>query len=227
MKRGLKRVKIFILRNFKWIVLFICLIIFLQLLQEAFEKEIMKKDIIGYYFISTYLISDFVTPIAKLITNIGGAFVIIPLTCLLIATIKNRKIGFSILFNLVLITALNLLLKNIVQRPRPTEYRMITETGYSFPSGHSMVSMAFYGFLIYLIYQYVKSKKLKVFLIVLLSLLILMIGTSRIYLGVHYTSDVLAGFVISISYLIIYTSGVKKFVIERERKYEEKKQENN
>lgn len=56
------------------------------------------------------------------------------------------------------------------------------------PSGHSMVSMAFYGLLIYLIYKNVKNKYLKVILIVLLSLLIIMIGISRIYLDVHYLS---------------------------------------
>ena len=68
-----------------------------------------------------------------------------------------------------------------------------------------MVSMAFYGLLIYLIYTNVKNKYLKVILIVLLSLLIVMICISRIYLGVHYTSDVLAGFLMAISYLIVYS----------------------
>lgn len=68
-----------------------------------------------------------------------------------------------------------------------------------------MVSMAFYGLLIYLIYTNVKNKYLKVILIVLLSLLIVMIGISRIYLCVHYTRDVLAGFLMAISYLIVYS----------------------
>ena len=96
-----------------------------------------------------------------------------------------------------------------MQRPRPIEFRIIDENGYSFPSGHSMVSAAFYGFLIYLIYKNIKNKYLKWGLITILSLLIIFIGISRIYLGVHYTSDVLAGFLISISYLIIFTSLIK------------------
>lgn len=79
-----------------------------------------------------------------------------------------------------------------------------------------MVSMAFYGYLIYLIYKYVKNKYLKYISIILLSILICSIGISRIYLGVHYTSDVLAGFMISISYLIIYISAVNKFFIKDE-----------
>ena len=128
--------------------------------------------------------------------------------------IKNKKIGISIFSNLVIITILNQLIKRILQRPRPTEYRIIEETGYSFPSGHSMVSMAFYGYLIYLIYKYVKNKYLKWISIVLLSILICSIGVSRIYLGVHYTSDVLGGFLLSISYLVIYISAVNKFLIK-------------
>ena len=136
----------------------------------------------------------------------------IALTIVLLVLIKNKKIGISIFSNLVIVTILNQLLKAILQRPRPTEYRIVEETGYSFPSGHSMVSMAFYGYLIYLIYKYVKNKYIKWISIVLLSILVCSIGISRIYLGVHYTSDVLGGFLISMSYLVIYISAVNKFL---------------
>lgn len=206
-----EKIKEFIIKHWKWIVLFICLIGFLELAEDVFNKEIMNGDIIGYKIISTFLISDFATPIAKFITNFGGAIFIILLTVILIAVIKNKKIGLSILTNLAIITILNQLLKRILQRPRPTEYRIIEESGYSFPSGHSMISMAFYGYLIYLIYKYVENKSVKWTLISLLSVLICLIGISRIYLGVHYTSDVLGGFLISISYLVIYISAVNKF----------------
>ena len=211
-----EKIKEFIIKHWKWIVLFICLIGFLELAEDVFNKEIMNGDIIGYKIISTFLISDFATPIAKFITNFGGAIFIILLTVILIAVIKNKKIGLSILANLAIITILNQLLKRILQRPRPTEYRIIEESGYSFPSGHSMISMAFYGYLIYLIYKYVENKNVKWILISLLSILICLIGISRIYLGVHYTSDVLGGFWISISYLVIYISAVNKFLIEKE-----------
>ena len=209
-----EKVKEFIIKNLKWIILFVCLIGFLALAEDVFNKEIMNGDIIGYKVVSTFLISDFATPIAKFVTNFGGAIFLIILTIVLFILIKNKKIGVSIFLNLALITILNQLLKRILQRPRPTEYRIIEENGYSFPSGHSMVSMAFYGYLIYLIYKYVKNKYVKWISIVLLSILICSIGVSRIYLGVHYTSDVLGGFFISISYLIIYVSAVNKFVID-------------
>ena len=212
-KKMKERIKDFFIKNLKWIILFICLIGFLALAEDVFNKEIMKGDIIGYKVVSTFLISDFATPIAKFITNFGGAIFLIILTILLIVVLKNKKVGLSICINLVVVTILNQLLKRLLQRPRPTEFRIIEETGYSFPSGHSMVSMAFYGYLIYLIYRFVKNKYLKWISIVLLSLLICLIGISRIYLGVHYTSDVLGGFLISISYLVIYISAFNKFFI--------------
>ena len=207
-----KKIKEFITKNLKWIILFICLIGFLAIAEDVFNKEIMNGDIIGYKLVSTFLISDFATPIAKFITNFGGAIFLITLTIGLLVLIKNKKIGISIFSNLVIVTILNQLLKAILQRPRPTEYRIVEETGYSFPSGHSMVSMAFYGYLIYLIYKYVKNKYIKWISIVLLSILVCSIGISRIYLGVHYTSDVLGGFLISMSYLVIYISAVNKFL---------------
>ena len=203
-----------IIKNLKWIILFICLILFLGILEDVVGNELMKKDIIGYNLISKYIISDFATPIAKIITQFGGAIFLTVFSVILLLIVKDKKIGLCIWINLVISTILNQVLKYIVQRPRPTEFRIIDETGYSFPSGHSMVSTAFYGFLIYLIYKKVKNKYLKWILISTLSILILLIGTSRIYLGVHYTSDVLAGFLISISYLIIFISIIEnlKFI---------------
>lgn len=208
-----EKIKEFIIKNLKWIILFICLIGFLELAEDVFNKEIMNGDIIGYKIVSTFLISDFTTPIAKFVTNLGGAIFIIALAIVLFIVIKNKKVGISIFTNLAIITILNQLLKRILQRPRPTEYRIIEETGYSFPSGHSMISMAFYGYLIYLIYKYIENKYVKWILISLLSILICMIGVSRIYLGVHYTSDVLGGFLISISYLVIYISAINKILL--------------
>lgn len=216
MKQRIEKIKEFAIKNLKWIILFICIIGFLLIAEDVFHKEIMNGDAIGYNFISTYLISDFATPVSKFITNFGGATCLIIIAVILFILIKNKKIGIVIISNLGIIAILNQLLKRILQRPRPEEFRIINESGYSFPSGHSMIGMAFYGFLIYLIYKNVKNKYLKWSLIIALGTLIISIGVSRIYLGVHYTSDVVAGFLIAISYLIIYISIVNKFVIERD-----------
>ena len=205
----LDKPKNFIKKYYKVIIVFICVLITIEMVNNLFAQEVMKRDVIGYSFISKYLINDFTLPIAKFITNFGG---VVGLTILAIVTstiliIKKKKLmGFLIILNLALSGLLNQILKRIVQRPRPTEYRFIEESGYSFPSGHSMVSAAFYGFFIYLIFKNVKNKYIKYISIIALSILIILIGTSRIYLGVHYTSDVMAGIVISISYLIIFTS---------------------
>ena len=86
-----EKIKRFIVKNLKWIILFICLIGFLALAEDVFNKEIMNGDIIGYKFISTYLISDFATPIAKFITNFGGAIFLIGIAVILFIVIKNIK----------------------------------------------------------------------------------------------------------------------------------------
>lgn len=202
----------FIKKYSKWLLLLTCLVGFLSIAENVFNKEIIIADIIGYKIIATILISNGMTPIIKFITNFGGATFLIILTTILIIVIKNRKISGAILMNLLLVTVLNQLLKNILQRPRPIEYRLIEESGYSFPSGHSMVSMAYYGFFIYLIYKNVQNKYVKWILIIFLSFLIISIGISRIYLGVHYTSDVLAGFLIGIAYLVLYISSIKSLL---------------
>ena len=86
-------------------------------------------------------------------------------------------------------------------------------SGYSFPSGHAMASLAFYGLLIYITKRLVKNKYLKILLITLNIAIIILIGVSRIYLGVHYLSDVLTGYSISIIYLLITTKLLNKYKV--------------
>ena len=198
--------------------LFHLFILFLAIAEDVFTKELIRGDAIGYELVNTYLIRDSLTPFAKIITWFGSPICLILITILLFVLIKNKKIGLLITINLVAITILNQLLKFILQRPRPEEFRVINETGYSFPSGHSMISAAVYGLLIYLIYKNIKNKHTKNVLIIILSLLIIMIGISRIYLGVHYTSDVLAGFLLSISYLIFYINITQKMIDKNNEK---------
>lgn len=199
-------------KNIKWFICIICVVLFLTLAEDVFSNDIMHGDIVGYNLVSSYLIRNSTIPIAKTITWCGSGICFTLLTLLSLAIFKSKKISLMILSNLIVVTILNNLLKLIVQRPRPTDFRMIHVTGYSFPSGHAMISMAFYGLLIYLIYNTVTNQYLKWVLIGFLSLLIISIGISRIYLGVHYTSDVLAGFLIAISYLILFISIATKYI---------------
>ena len=214
MKDKLVGLKNFLLNNYKLLVMFVCIIILLFLIEDVMDKDIMTFDETGYSIVSKYLITDTLTPIAKIITFFGSAYWLIGLSIFLLLIIKNKKIGISISINLGLAALTNFLLKQILQRPRPIGHRIIDESGYSLPSGHSMVSMAFYGFLIYLVYKRIENKHLKSFLIALLLVLIINIGISRIYLGVHYTSDVIAGFLVAISYLIIYANTIKGLILE-------------
>lgn len=196
-------------KNYKFIILLICVVIFIAIIEDIFEKETMTIDLLIYKIIVQNMRNDVLTSIFKVITNFGEAYCLILVATLSAIFIKDKKIAFSIPINLMVITGLNLLLKNIVERPRPEGYRLISETGYSFPSGHSMISAAFYGLIIYFIWKNVKDKKLKYISCALLEILIVLIGISRIYLGVHYASDVIGGFTISIVYLIIFTSVFK------------------
>ena len=201
-------------KNYKWIILFLCVVIFLLLLEDIFENEILNLDVLAYRIIVLNLRTDALTGIMKIITSLGGAYVLIALTIGALLVLKNRKISILITLNLIISTILNILLKYVIERPRPEGYGLIIESGYSFPSGHSMVSMAFYGFIIYLIWKLVKNKNLKYICSTLLGLLIILIGFSRIYLGVHYASDVVGGFAVAIAYLIVFTSIAKTYLKE-------------
>ena len=206
------------MRKARWIILFLSLIVFLFIAENVWNQEMMILDVKGYEFISEYLISNFTTHIAKIITQFGGVVILVTISIISLLIIKNKKMGIAISSNLIIISLLNWILKVIVQRPRPTEFRLIDQAGYSFPSGHSMISMAFYGFIMYLIYKKIQNKYLKYGLITFLGLLIICIGTSRIYLGVHYTTDVLAGFLISIAYLTVFTNVVRKYIFDVEKR---------
>ncbi len=113
---------------------------------------------------------------------------------------------------------LNLLLKHLFQRARPELFRVVEESGYSFPSGHAMVSMCFYGMAAFLIMRLVPSWRGRLTVMTLAVLLIVAIGISRIYLGVHYPSDVVAGYAAGSTWLALCVS----LLMWQERQHEDK-----
>ena len=127
---------------------------------------------------------------------------------------KDKSFNRYFTINLVSVFLSNFIVKSIIRRDRPIDINLIVENGFSFPSGHSMVSFAFYGFIIYYLYYTDLKKPIKYGLMTLLSFIILLIGLSRIYLGVHYASDVIGGFLLAFIYLVIYI----KFIYKREKK---------
>ena len=203
--------QVFQKKNIKWVIVLICISIFVYLMQAVWGSHVLPIDT----SITKHFISDTFTPILKVITQFGGTILMIVWAIASLVLITNKRIAVSVVSNLVLIALLNNILKLIVHRARPTGFRLIEETGYSFPSGHSMVSMAFYGYLIYLIYKNVRNTKLRWTLMIGFGLLIFIIGMSRIYLGVHYTSDVFAGFLFSLGYLIVYIKLTDPIVFQK------------
>ncbi|MBB1548524.1 MAG: phosphatase PAP2 family protein [Clostridiales bacterium] len=198
----------------KWILCAITAILAIVITINVKNGKILELDLNIYKFFSENIINDKLTPIVKVVTHVGGAKIVFVLTVLAIILIKGLKNKLFLLTGVVGTAGLNVVLKHIVQRERPNINRLIPEKGYSFPSGHSMMSMAFYGMLIFLIFKYVKNTALKWTLIVILTILLSTIGITRIYLGVHYPSDVIGGFVVSLTYLFILTEIYNKVKIE-------------
>lgn len=193
----------------KYIILITLLVLITLIIYFLKIEGLENFDNTIYNFISIF-INEYITKFMIFITNFGDYLYITILIIILFIFIKNKWIGILITINSINSTIINKILKSIFVRPRPNILRLIKQGGYSFPSGHAMACMSFYGLLIYLIYNSNFKTKSKVILIIFLSLLILLIGISRIYLGVHYPSDVIAGYIISIIYLIIFISIVNK-----------------
>lgn len=129
------------------------------------------------------------------------------------------RIGIYIFVISSLQAPLNWLIKTIVARPRPSEPLVEVvkpETGYSFPSGHVMFYTIFFGFLIFLVMKYTPRTTLRAIALLLLGGIILLVGPSRMYLGAHWLSDVVAGYLIGLVYLgwaiVIYRWLCGKFV---------------
>ena len=195
----------------KWIICIISFLIFLFLGYLVLTKKDIYLDKCVYNFISPFIYNN-LTSIIKYLTRIGSALIVISVTICALIFIKNKKYGLFMAIDLIAITIVQLIAKNIFSRTRPVDINLITETGYSFPSGHSLTAMAFYGLIIYFIYKSDLRKRSKMIYIIMFLSFIVVIGLSRIYLGVHYFTDVLGGFTLSISYLIVYTSIIKKFL---------------
>jgi membrane-associated phospholipid phosphatase len=172
--------------------------IFIELTDELAENELGNFDDSVSAFVISFR-SQSLTPYFKFMTDMGDRFAYIVITIILGAYLfirhKNWKFMAQTVIVLLLSTVTNILLKSVINRARPSHEHLVEVNSLSFPSGHSMSAMAFYGFLVYLTAVTKIPMVLKIVLITLLCVTILSIGISRIYLGVHYPSDVAAGFI--------------------------------
>ena len=202
--------------NVRTIVVLLAALVFVWLLSEVAEGEIMKLDTLAYRFFVVTLRSDVMTPIMEGFTSLSSVAVILVMALVVAAFAPGKAPGRCVCANVVGALVLNQVLKFIAQRPRPDGYRLAVESSYSFPSGHSMISMAFYGLLIWMIWKYERDDVMRHVWCCLFGLIIVMVGISRIYLGVHYASDVIAGFCVSLIWLVFFTKVIAPAFVDEE-----------
>jgi membrane-associated phospholipid phosphatase len=161
------------------------------------------------------------------ITEMGSTFMLgLLLVISMIWLFVKRKNIWGMLFYFITVAGgglLNLWLKSFFGRERPNVNRIIEADGLSFPSGHSMGSMTYYGFLVYLVIRSKYKPLSKLGWVILFGLVILLIGISRIYLGVHYPSDVLAGYMAGSVWLVLCISLLEIIYFYKEYKYQSTK----
>lgn len=171
--------------------------LFLELTDELKSETLSNYDTAVTDYVIQFR-SPALTKYFVIVTDIGDVigYLIVFTFCsvLFYFSFKNWKFIIQLISVMVLALSSNLILKQIINRARPDAEHLVTVETLSYPSGHAMMSMAFYGILIYLFWQFPWNKAWKNMITLVLVLLILSIGVSRIYLGVHYPSDVLGGF---------------------------------
>ena len=197
------------MKKIKWVIFVIAILIFSFLAYFVLEGKTGEFDSFIYKIV-TFNKTDFISDFYKFITNFASGIMVGIISLVFLIIFKNKRYGGFIFLNVFNIFVLNFVLKLLFMRDRPYELMIIDEVGYSFPSGHAMAAFGFYGFIIYLLWHFNLAKSAKIIFSVLLGALIILIGVSRIYLGVHYASDVLAGYMVSLAYLILYITCVKK-----------------
>lgn len=174
----------------------IAVLAFFKLADDVLQKEVLAIDAA----ITNIVVShqpDILTNVMYVITNFGSPYVLLLGSAILCVYLYNKKKKDVLIFLTIFSTGvvINFLLKEFFQRPRPDQFQLLTEYGFSFPSGHAMNSFVFYSAVAYFILRSSKNIKLSFIASLVCAAIITAIGASRVYLGVHYLSDVLAGYI--------------------------------
>ncbi|MDP4104533.1 MAG: phosphatase PAP2 family protein [Bacillota bacterium] len=164
------------------------------------DKKIAQFDSTIIAFIQG-LESPGLTSIMKFFTFIGSGTQVVIIALLVIfflfKVLHHRRELILFIWVVLGTTILNEILKTIFHRARPTIHRIVDANGFSFPSGHSMAAFSLYGVIAFLLWRHLSTSLGRGMIIIFSIFMIIMIGVSRIYLGVHYPSDVLGGFLAS------------------------------
>ncbi|MFF3023739.1 phosphatase PAP2 family protein [Gottfriedia sp. NPDC057948] len=182
-----------------------------------------------YHFDSTVinliqgLESPVITSFMKIITFLGSSVFIILLSIsilyFLYKVLNHRSELILFIAALIGSNILCVLLKLFFHRARPDLHRLIEISGYSFPSGHATNAMTVYGILTFILWRNIRTKSGRSLLIITSLIMILLIGISRIYLGVHFPSDVIAGYFTGGFWI---STAIWYFQRYKERQYERK-----
>ncbi|WP_160719068.1 phosphatase PAP2 family protein [Bacillus sp. USDA818B3_A] len=168
--------------------------------------------------------SSSLTQMMKGFTFIGSApFVVVVSLCLLYFLYKvlhHRMELILFVYAVIGSAILNQLLKQFFHRVRPELHRLIEAGGYSFPSGHAMNAFTVYATITFLLWRHIRYRWGRGLLIVISTLMIMMIGISRIYLGVHYPSDIIGGYFASSFWV---GTAILFFQIYKEKRYNRKR----
>ncbi|MDN4606637.1 phosphatase PAP2 family protein [Sporosarcina highlanderae] len=152
--------------------------------------------------------TPYLTPIMKGFSFIGSTkvvmFLIIAVTALLFWVFRARTSAYFFFFATVGTGALNQTLKHIFKRERPEFHRIAEAVGYSFPSGHTMMAFSLYAMAVILLWRQIRTTSGKIALLAFAIFMFGMIALSRIYLGVHYPSDIAGGIVVS-AFWVVFT----------------------
>ncbi|WP_027399467.1 phosphatase PAP2 family protein [Anaerovorax odorimutans] len=191
-----KKKKLIVLMSF--LVIFIIISYYISTNEFLSIDRIIQNKIYGLRF-------DFLTKILIFITYLGNwqTIVILCLLTLFFPFTRNR-FSIPLIVSTLFSTVTYSLIKLYFARPRPDiSFHLINQGGYSFPSGHSLNSMVFYGILIWLCRENIINNNISKFITGVLSILIFLIGFSRLYLGVHFPSDIIAGWSLGSFILLI------------------------
>lgn len=204
---------------------FLIFVIGINLFVELTEK-VQGENIEHFDQTVTDYVTSFRTPALnsffQFVTDLGDFYAYLIATIIVglffFYKLNNKKFILQLIGVVILSFLVNLALKEFFDRARPTLEHMVVVKTLSYPSGHAMSAMAYYGFLIYLVFHIKMGSVLRGFLTVLLSLLIFFIGLSRIYLGVHYPSDVVGGFIGGLIWIAFCVVLFNIFDLLRQRK---------
>jgi membrane-associated phospholipid phosphatase len=183
-----------------------CTLVFSKLAEEMASGELVSIDGIVVSWLHGHA-TGFATLLMSGVTRLGGTHVLFAVTLLAaLALLLRRRVAHAALMGAALAggEALNWALKAAFERPRPSfSDPLATAAGFSFPSGHAMVSLCVYGALTFVIAARAGSRRAQLLALISAIGLVLVIGFSRVYLGVHYASDVLAAYSAGLAWLTL------------------------